>query len=86
MPVILSIMTYLVDTFEEWAASAMAASTILRSIIGALIPLAGESMYDAMGYGWGNSLLGFITLAMLPFPTLFFKYGERMRKSRKLDL
>jgi MFS family permease len=86
MPVILAIMTYLVDAFEEWAASAMAASTILRSIMGALIPLAGESMYDAMGYGWGNSLLGFITLAMLPFPTLFYMYGERMRKSRRLDL
>jgi MFS family permease len=86
IPVILAIMTYLVDAFELYAASAMAASTILRSIMGALIPLAGESMYDALGYGWGNSLLGFITLIMLPFPTLFFKYGERMRKSRKLDL
>lgn len=25
-------------------------------------------MYDALGLGWGNSLLGFIALAMAPLP------------------
>jgi len=86
IPIMLGVMTYLIDAFELYAASATAANTILRSILGACIPLAGESMYDALGYGWGNSLLGFITLAMLPLPFIFYKYGERLRKGFKLDL
>jgi MFS family permease len=76
IPIILGTQTYLVDAYERYAASAMAASTILRSVMGALIPLAGESMYAKLGYGWGNSLLSFITLVMLPFPWLFYRYGE----------
>jgi MFS family permease len=38
------ISTYLVDTFLIYAASATAANTILRSLLGALLPLAGGKM------------------------------------------
>lgn len=50
--------TYVVDAFPRYAASATAAMTILRSLLGAILPLAGQSMYGALGLGWGNSLLG----------------------------
>jgi len=36
-------------------------------------------MYDALGLGWGNSLLGFISLALIPLPILFYIFGERLR-------
>ena len=36
-------------------------------------------MYDKLGYQWASSLLGFLTLAMLPFPYLFFRYGKKIR-------
>jgi MFS family permease len=86
LPVILCIQTYLVDAYEKYSASALAASTILRSLMGALIPLAGRSMYAKMGLGWGNSLLAFITLAMLPLPWVFYRYGEGLRKRYTVDL
>ncbi|KAH8647442.1 multidrug resistance protein [Tricladium varicosporioides] len=86
MPVVMCIQTYLVDAYEQYSASALAASTILRSFMGALIPLAGRSMYAALGYGWGNSLLAFITLVMLPFPWLFYQYGEGLRKRFVVEL
>lgn len=73
------IQTYLVDAFTIHAASALAANTVLRSIFGAFLPLAGLPMYNALGYGWGNALLGFITLAMIPVPLWFFRSGERIR-------
>jgi hypothetical protein len=75
-----TVQMYLVDAFTQYSASALAASTLLRSLMGALLPLAGRSMYNALGYGWGNSLLGFLTAAMLPIPWLLLKYGERLRK------
>ncbi|KAJ5281214.1 MFS multidrug transporter [Penicillium angulare] len=73
------ITSYLVDAFTIYAASALAANTVMRSIIGALLPLAGQSMYRAMGLGWGNSLLGFIAVACIPVPFAMIWYGERMR-------
>ena len=71
--------TYLIDAFTRYAASAMAANTILRSILGAVFPLFGLQMYNALGLGWGNSLLAFLALALVPIPFLFYWYGERIR-------
>lgn len=62
--------TYLVDAFTIFAASTLAANTVVRSIMGALLPLAGQSMYQSMGLGWGNSLLGFIAVVCIPVPSL----------------
>lgn len=70
---------YLVDAFPDHAASAMAASTLLRSIGGAFLPLVGPPMYASLGLGWGNSLLDFITMTLIPVPVLLIVYGERSR-------
>lgn len=75
----MAISMYLVDAFAIYAASAMAANTVARSIAGAVLPLAGLRMYEVLGLGWGNSLLGFIALAMVPVPFILQKYGERLR-------
>ena len=64
----------------------MAANTVLRSLFGASLPLAGPKMYDALGLGWGNSLLAFIALALSPVPWVFMKYGERIRTSPRFAL
>jgi len=79
----MTIQTYLIDAFTVHAASAIAANTILRSLFGAFLPLAGRDMYDALGLGWGNSLLGFLALAVIPVPILFRVYGERIRTNPK---
>ena len=82
----LPIQMYLVDAFEVHAASALAASTVLRSLVGAFLPLAGPALYDTLGLGWGNSLLGFIALTLLPTSWLIYHYGERIRKSPRFQL
>ena len=74
--------TYLIDAYTSYAASAIAAGTVLRSLLGALLPLAGPAMYSALGVGWGTSVLGFISLAMIPLPFIFIRYGERIRQSK----
>lgn len=78
----MALTTYLVDTFELYAASAVAASTVLRAIFGCVLPLVGLPMYNALGLGWGNSLLAFISLALLPVAFLFYIWGERIRNHR----
>ncbi|KAL2859196.1 major facilitator superfamily domain-containing protein [Aspergillus pseudodeflectus] len=78
--------TYLVDAFPIHAASATAANTVLRSIGGALLPLAGPRMYEALDQGWGNTLLAGVSLGMMGMIVLAYKYGERLRaRSKYLD-
>ncbi|KAF2806393.1 MFS general substrate transporter [Mytilinidion resinicola] len=80
------VVTYLIDAHPLHETSAVAASVAVRSLGGALLPLAGRAMYTTMGLGWGNSLLGFLTLAMCPFPWMFYKYGERIRTNPKFQI
>lgn len=80
------IATYLIDAWPLYAASSTAASTVLRSLFGAILPLAGQKMYAKLGLGWGNSLLGFVAVAMVPVPFVFIKYGERIRTSSRFAL
>jgi hypothetical protein len=75
------VQIYVVNSFDKQAASAMAAATVLRSLVGSLLPLGGRRMYDALGMGWGNSLLAFIAMGLLPVPFLMIKYGARMRRA-----
>lgn len=83
---LMPIQAYLVDAFGEYAASAVAANTVVRSVVGAFLPLAGPSMYATLGQGWGNSLLGFIALCMLPVPVVFYIYGKRIRMSPRSQI
>jgi hypothetical protein len=82
----MSVNTYVVDAYTRYAASAIAATTLLRSLFGALLPLAGPALYTHLGLGWGNSVLAFIALALVPIPWLFFAYGESLRKRFPIEL
>ncbi|KAF7330542.1 MFS domain-containing protein [Mycena venus] len=50
------IQTYLVDAFVEYAASALAATIILRSVCGAVFSIVGAKLYERLDYGWGTSV------------------------------
>ena len=86
--IFVAIQTYLIDAFEGYAASVVGANVVLRGIAGALIPLGGLKLYDSIGWGWGNSLLGFITLALAPLPWIFGAYGVKIRslKGNQMEL
>lgn len=86
MGVFMPIQTYMVDAFQQYAASAMAGMTCVRMLFGALLPLAGPSMYASLGLGWGNTLLGLVAVGMIPAPALIFKYGTQLRKKFTLQL
>ncbi|CEJ83194.1 hypothetical protein VHEMI03214 [[Torrubiella] hemipterigena] len=71
---------YLVELFgTKAAASALGANILVRYLGGTFLPLAGPSMYATLGLGWGNSLLGFVSLAFIPASIFLYKYGEQLR-------
>jgi hypothetical protein len=79
MAFVMPVTTYLIDVWKLHAASAIGANNFSRSILGAVIPLVAFHLYERLGLGWGNSVLGFISLATAPLPWLFYKYGEVLR-------
>ncbi|KAL8755340.1 MAG: hypothetical protein Q9184_004824 [Pyrenodesmia sp. 2 TL-2023] len=75
------VQTYLVDTYTRFAASAIAAATVLRSLAGFGFPLFAPEMYARLDYGWGNTLLGLVAVGLgVPAPFLLWMFGERLRK------
>lgn len=86
MGIFIPVQTYMIDAFPEYAASAIAALTATRSLFGAFLPMAGPSMYSAMGLGWGNTLLGFLAIITLPFMPIIYKYGGVIRERWPVNL
>ena len=68
-----------------FANSAIAGNPFLRSLAGAGFPLFATQMYHTLGVDWATSLLGFLTIAMIPVPILFFIYGEKLRKMSRFS-
>ncbi|KAG1753909.1 major facilitator superfamily domain-containing protein [Suillus paluster] len=84
MTTFLPIQLYLVDTFT-YAASAVAAASTFRSLLGFAFPLFGQQMFATLGYGGGNSLLaGLAIIIGIPFPIWIYYAGERIRAKSSL--
>ena len=72
------------DSFGKYAASAMAASQVLRMTAGFVFPIFAPAMYHRLGWGWGNSTLGFIALAFgLPAPLILWMFRAKIRAMGK---
>ena len=65
-----TVQNYYIDSFEKYAASALAAGAFLRSLVGGIIPLFVGKMFEEIGYGWGMSVFGFIGVVLMPAPLL----------------
>ena len=75
----MSLINYVVDAYEVFAASAMGALSASRSLFGVVLPFAAIPMYSTLGVGWACSLLGFLSALMCLIPFLFLKYGDKIR-------
>jgi hypothetical protein len=77
--VFLSLLSYMIDSYTVFAASVLAANSVLRSLFGAAFPLFTTYMYQDLGIHWASTIPAFLALACTPFPLLFYWYGERIR-------
>ena len=78
-----SSLNYLIDTFQRYAASAIAANTFLRSVFALAFPLFIPAMYSKIGISWGTSVFGFFAVLLIPIPYLFYMFGSRLRQRGK---
>ncbi|KAF9004015.1 major facilitator superfamily domain-containing protein [Cyathus striatus] len=84
MTTTLPMQLYLVDVFA-YAASALSAASVARSLLGFAFPLFGEQMFAKLGTGGGNSLLAGLAIVIgIPFPIWLWFNGERIRSRSTL--
>jgi len=75
-----SVQNYYIDTFEKYAASAVAAGAFFRSIVGGVVPMLTPMLLEKYGIGWGMSLFAFLGVLLAPIPVVFWYYGEFLRE------
>ncbi|KAH8817062.1 major facilitator superfamily domain-containing protein [Xylogone sp. PMI_703] len=76
-------INFLVDSYGLYAASATAANTFLRSLLGAAFPLVANPMFHNLGVAHAMSILGSLAVLALPMPFVFMKYGKKLRMMSK---
>ncbi|KAI1322376.1 major facilitator superfamily domain-containing protein [Xylariaceae sp. FL0255] len=74
-----SVYTYIGIVYARYAASVFAGAALFRASLGGAFPLFARSLFDNLGVGPGNSLLGGIAVLFIPIPFIFYRYGERIR-------
>lgn len=80
------IQGYVVDSYPRYAASAVGAITVLRSLAGFGFPLFAPAMYAALGYGRGGTVLAACAVAVgWPSPLLLWVHGAKLRAKSKFS-
>jgi multidrug resistance protein len=80
-----AVNNYIIDSYQKYAASALAAKVFLRSGGGAAFPLFTTQMYDRLGLQWASWLLAFIGVAMVLIPYVFYWFGGKLRAKLSRD-
>jgi MFS family permease len=74
------LQTYTIDAYPVYAASAIGATAVARALTGFTFPLFAPSMYERLGWGWGNSALALLVLIIgYPGATILWLFGGRLR-------
>jgi MFS family permease len=82
--IFMSATLYVMDCYGPlYGASAMAANTLLRYILGAAFPLFAVQMYRNLGTHWATSLLAFISCLLAFIPWCFWRWGPILRQKTK---
>ncbi|KAF4551319.1 Efflux pump vrtL-like protein 3 [Elsinoe fawcettii] len=81
-----TVQNYYIDSFEKYAASAIAAGAVFRSLVGGVVPLLTPRLIEMIGVGWGISVFGFLSVVIAPAPVLFYVFGQRIRERFAIEL
>ncbi|KAM7184405.1 putative mfs multidrug transporter [Rhypophila sp. PSN 637] len=78
--VVQGVLAYQLDEFGDYSASAGAASRLLSYLMGFGFPIFAPALYKALGYGWGNNIVGLAWVVLgFPVPVVLWVWGARLR-------
>jgi DHA1 family multidrug resistance protein-like MFS transporter len=71
---------YIIDSYSDNAAIALASITMMRYLIAGGMVMAARPMYMNIGVHWTMTLLGCVAAILTPGPYLLYKFGAILRK------
>ena len=74
---------YITDSYELYAASAIAAIAFGENMFAAFLPLASLPMYTSLGFRWASTLLGCLALFLAAAPIVLSWKGKSIRSRSK---
>lgn len=74
---------YITDSYERFAASAIAGIAFGENTFAAFLPLASLPMYTKLGFQWASSLLAFLALLLAGAPLVLAWKGRSIRERSK---
>ena len=81
--VFISSYQYVIDSYETYAASALASVTLIRYVAAGGMTVVGIPMYENLGVHRTLTILGAISALLVPLPYLFYVYGIKIRTKSK---
>lgn len=81
--IFISFLSYLVDTYQQYSASAYAVNTIFRSAVAASFPLFTVGFFNKVGIDWACTIIGLVLLLLAFSPFIFYRYGSKIRTASK---
>ncbi|CAD6929808.1 unnamed protein product, partial [Tilletia controversa] len=89
-----SILNYLADAYPNYQASVLAGNDTMRSMVGGAFPIFATAMFKNLQsrgpsnfpVSWGCTLLGGISVLMIPIPFFLYKYGKKIRSYSKFAM
>lgn len=74
---------YLADSYLSYAASGLAALSLIRALLSAILPLISSPMFSQLGANVAASLLATVATLFCLVPPLFSRFGETIRARSK---
>jgi MFS family permease len=81
--IFISTYQYIIDSYEIYAASALASLTLIRYVAAGGMVEVGIPFYKNLGFHWTLTILGAISTLMVPVPYAFYFYGPKIRSWSK---
>ncbi|KAM7194457.1 Major facilitator superfamily domain containing protein [Naviculisporaceae sp. PSN 640] len=80
---IVPVLSYIVDAFGLYSASAITGNIVTRCLMSTFLPLAAGPLIDNYGYGWGFMAFSVLSLVLAPISVIILRYGEKWRRWSK---
>jgi hypothetical protein len=77
------LITYVVDAFGRYSASAITGLIVTRCLMGTFLPLAVEPLVERFGWGLGLSIVAAASLCLAPIPLFMYQFGGKWRQRSK---
>ena len=71
--------SYIINFYLSYAASAIAAKTLMQSEIGVMVPLFVTPMFHNMVFQWAGFLLARLSILISPIPFVFYSWLQNDR-------